>query len=180
MASDLAELLNELNTDSTFVVGWSDGGILGLLMAIHYPKKVKKMAVMGANLQPDTSAVYQSAIREVKEWDLQIDAKIKAHDKSKNWATLKALNKLLLEQPDISFKDLREISCPVLVMAGDRDFIREEHTIKIFQNLLKSQLCIFPGQTHYVPVTNALLFNETVYQFLTVQFKMPTSKFSGE
>lgn len=180
MASDLAGLLDQLNLDSTFVVGWSDGGILGLLLAIHHPKKVKRLAVMGANLQPDTSAVYQSAIDEVRAWDFQIDSKIKIQDKSKDWLTLKKLNNLLLEQPNIKLHDLHRISCPVLVMAGDRDFIREEHTVKIFQNIQKSQLCIFPGQTHYVPVTDAVLFNETVSRFLSNPFKMPTSKFSGE
>jgi len=180
MADDLASLLDHLKIDSARIVGWSDGGILGLLLAIHHPNKVSRLAIMGANLQPDTSAVYQFAIDEVKLWDTQIDKGIKMLDKSKDWQMLKKLNRLLLEQPDIKINELRKITCPVLVMAGDRDFIREEHTVRIFQNIPKAQLCIFPGNTHYVPVTAPTLFNETVYRFLSEPFSMPKSKFYEE
>src|ERR1700730_7896915 len=55
MADDWAALLDNLKIDSAYVIGWSDGGILGLLLAIHHPKKVSKLAAMGANLWPDSS-----------------------------------------------------------------------------------------------------------------------------
>ena len=58
MADDLNGLLDALHVDSCYVVGWSDGGINGLLLAIRHPEKVKKLAVTGANLWPDTTAVH--------------------------------------------------------------------------------------------------------------------------
>src|SRR6186713_3746784 len=58
MADDYAALLDAMKIDSAYVVGWSDGGINGLLMAIRHPEKVKKLAVTGANLWPDTTAVF--------------------------------------------------------------------------------------------------------------------------
>ena len=57
MADDLNALLDELHLDSCYVIGWSDGGINGLLLAIRHPEKVKKLAVTGANLWPGTTAV---------------------------------------------------------------------------------------------------------------------------
>ena len=59
MADDYAALLDAMKIDSAYIVGWSDGGINGLLMAIRHPEKVKKLAVTGANLRPDTTAVPQ-------------------------------------------------------------------------------------------------------------------------
>ena len=59
MADDYAALLDQMKIDSAYVVGWSDGGINGLLMAIRHPGKVRKLAITGANLRPDTTAVPQ-------------------------------------------------------------------------------------------------------------------------
>ena len=64
MADDYAALLTTLKIDSAYVIGWSDGGIEGLLLAMRHPEKVKKLAVTGANLVPDTTAVPQSI------WDM--------------------------------------------------------------------------------------------------------------
>src|SRR6185436_10330733 len=64
MADDYAALLDAMKIDSAYVIGWSDGGINGLLLAIRHPEKVKKLAITGANLVPDTTAVPQSI------WDM--------------------------------------------------------------------------------------------------------------
>jgi pimeloyl-ACP methyl ester carboxylesterase len=50
MADDLNALLDSLHLDSCYVIGWSDGGIDGLLLAMRHPDKVKKLAITGANL----------------------------------------------------------------------------------------------------------------------------------
>jgi pimeloyl-ACP methyl ester carboxylesterase len=60
-------------------------------------------------------------------------------------------------------------------MAGDRDIIREEHTLKIYQNLQKAHLAIFPGETHFTPATNPQLFNSTVDKFMGQPFTRPNS-----
>src|SRR5579872_967112 len=64
MADDYSALLDQLHVDSADVIGWSDGGIDGLLLAIRHPEKVKKLAVTGANLWPDSTAVFQEV------WDM--------------------------------------------------------------------------------------------------------------
>ena len=57
MADDFNALLDSLRLDSCYVIGWSDGGISGLLLAIRHPDKVKKLAITGANLWPDTTGL---------------------------------------------------------------------------------------------------------------------------
>jgi pimeloyl-ACP methyl ester carboxylesterase len=78
-----------------------------------------------------------------------------------------ALNKMMLYQPNIPYKDLEEILCPVLVMAGDHDIIKPEHTIKIFQSIPNASLCIFPDSNHGVCQQHPELFNEIVLRFFS-------------
>ncbi len=176
MAQDYANLLNKLQIDSAYVLGWSDGGIIGLLMAINSPKKIKKLAVMGANLQPDSTAVYPWAVKMVKENRAMVNKMIAKKDTSENWQLQKMLLGLLGEQPNIKIDELHNITAPVLVCAGDKDVIREEHTLLIYQNIPKAHLSIFPGETHLIPVTNPELFNRTVYRFFKNPFTRPDTK----
>ncbi len=176
MANDWAALMDQLKIDSAYVLGWSDGGILGLLLAIHYPKKVSKLAAMGANLRPDSSAVYSWVFPFLENMGRVTDSMIGIKDKSRNWEVQKKRLDLLSNQPHISLQELHTVSCPVLVMGGDKDVIREEHTTQIYQNIPKSHLCIFPGETHMIPITDPDLFNGTVYKFLKKPFKRPDTK----
>jgi pimeloyl-ACP methyl ester carboxylesterase len=71
----------------------------------------------------------------------------------------------MIDQPNILYSDLKQIRCPVLVMAGDQDMIRPEHTLKIFQSIPSAFLCIFPDSNHGVCQQHPELFNETVLRF---------------
>ncbi len=176
LAEDWAELLNYLGISSAYVLGWSDGGIIGLLLASKYPGKIRKLAVMGANLRPDTSAVYPWAVEMVKRETKIVNEKLAEKDTTQNWKLQKELLGLLGTQPHISLDCLHKITAPVLVLSGDKDVIREEHTVQIYQNIPKAQLCIFPGETHLTPVINPKLFNETVYKFFVEPFSRPDTK----
>jgi pimeloyl-ACP methyl ester carboxylesterase len=158
MASDFCALLDYLNIDSAYVLGWSDGGIDGLIMAMRCPEKVKRLAVSGANIVPDSSALPNSDIVSMKNFV--------EHDKTASKTEI-ALNKMMLYQPNIIFADLQKIRCPVLVMAGDHDIIKPEHTLKIFQSIPLAFLCVFPDSNHGVCQQHPKLFNETVLAFFT-------------
>lgn len=156
MASDFCALLEYLHIESAYVLGWSDGGINGLIMAITCPSKVKKLAISGANTVPDSSAVPYSDIMNLK-YLVENDTTASKEEM--------ALYKMLLYQPNIQFSSLQQIHCPVLVMAGDRDIIKAEHTLKIFQSIPSASLCIFPDSNHGVCQQHPKLFNETVLNF---------------
>ena len=176
MADDYSRLLDSLKINSAYILGWSDGGIIGLLIAIYHPNKVVKLAVMGANLRPDSSAVYPWAVDMVKKKAEMVNKKISEKDTTSNWILRKKLLNLLGKQPHISHSDLHKITAPVLVCAGDKDVIREEHTVEIYQNIKNAHLAIFPGETHLTPVNNPELFNNTVFNFFKNHFTRPDTK----
>src|SRR3977135_3244294 len=99
MADDYAALLDAMKIDSADVIGWSDGGINGLLLAIRHPEKVKKLATTGANLVPDTTAVPQEIWDMVTPVLAVLRSKANKTEEEKN--TYK-LFRLLVEQPHIS------------------------------------------------------------------------------
>ncbi len=156
MASDFCALLDQLKIDSAYVLGWSDGGIDGLIMAMKCPKKVKMLAVSGANVVPDSTALPFSDILWMRNFV--------EHDTAASKTEI-ALNKMMLYEPNIPFADLVQIHCPVLVMAGDHDIIKPEHTLKIFQSIPGASLCIFPDSHHGVCQQHPELFNQTVMGF---------------
>jgi pimeloyl-ACP methyl ester carboxylesterase len=176
MADDWSALLDTLKIDSAYILGWSDGGILGLLLAIHHPNKVGKLAAMGANLWPDSSAVYSWVFPILDDMSKKTDSMLSKYPNSSMLQINKKHLDLMQNQPHISLEELHTISCPSLIMSGDKDVIREEHTTLIYQNIPKAHLCIFPGQTHMIPIMDPDLFNATVYRFLNKPFKRPDTK----
>lgn len=170
MADDYAALLQEMKIDSALVVGWSDGGIDGLLLAIRHPEKVKKLAITGANLRPDTSAVSQEI------WDMVTPSYNELKNKNNKNDIEKGgfkLLRLLVENPHIPLSDLHKISCPTLVIGGDHDVIKEEHTMEIYKNIPNAYLWILPNSGHATPVVYADEFNSKLDAF----FKQPYRKF---
>ena len=93
---------------------------------------------------------------------------------TKNFQT-RRLFELPAEQPNITEKDLQKISCPFLLISGDRDVIRLEHSITMFNNIRKSNLFIMPGATHFGSYEKPELFNSVVMDFFNKPFTMPST-----
>jgi pimeloyl-ACP methyl ester carboxylesterase len=167
MTKDVASLLDYLNLDSTYIIGRSDGGIIGLLMGIYYPEKIKKIAAFGANLWPGTTALYPNEVEQTKKIYAQAEEMIEKNDTTQNWYLIKQRYRLMESQPHISADDLNKINSPVLILSCDRDLIQEEHTLFIYRSIPKSNLCIFPGETHWMTNTNPDLFNSTVAKYFS-------------
>ncbi len=165
MADDLNAMLNELHLDSCYVIGWSDGGINGLLLAIRHPEKVKKLAVTGANLWPDTTAVEPSLYHWLAN---AVDSlsKVKQTTEIKNQYKLMAM---MTKEPNITPEQLHTIKCPTLVIGGDHDALLPKHTLLIADAIPQSYLWIIPNSGHSTPVNYSKQFNETISDF----FKKP-------
>jgi len=167
MADDVDKVLQHLGIDSAYIWGHSDGGIVGLLLAIHYPDKVKKLLASGANLRPDSTAIEPDLfpLLDVMEKQAKADS---IHYKQ---------FLLLVQQPHIPVSDLQKIKSDVLIMAGDRDAIRVEHTLEIFKNIPRALLCILPGTTHFVYSDRTQWFKEILYDFFdNPQHRMTTAQ----
>jgi len=168
MADDYAALLDAMHIDSAYVVGWSDGGINALLLAIRHPEKVKKLVATGANLwnSPDALApgVWEFAVAEY-------DAGLK---KTYTIAKEKNDRKLFLLdwwEPHMTLEQLHTIQAPSLIMAGDHDVISLPHTILIYQNIPHANLWIVPHSGHPTLQEHPDEFNRKVDEFFTQPFK---------
>jgi len=167
MADDLSALLDHLKIDSCNVIGWSDGGINGLLLAIRHPQKVKKLAVTGANLWPDTTAVDTWVYKTVlSDWD-----SLQRLPLTRQLKNDKKVFHLLLFEPHISTDALGLIKCPTLVIGGDHDVVRPRHTMLIAQSIPRSYLWILPNSGHATPITYRDQFNKVVMDFLTHPYR---------
>jgi pimeloyl-ACP methyl ester carboxylesterase len=172
MADDLNALLDALQLDSCYVIGWSDGGINALLLAMRHPEKVKKLAITGANLWPDSSAVDPF----ICKWAQNLNDSVAHLPKTpKNIHDLKMLH-LLTYEPHITTAQLAAIKCPTLVIGGDHDVIRPEHTLLIARSISKSYAWILPNSGHSTPIYYTTIFNNTVLDF----FKKPYRKIDRE
>ncbi len=171
MTKDVISLLDHLHLDSVYVIGRSDGGIIALLMGIYFPEKVKKIAAFGANLSPDTTVLYSSIVEQIHKDRIHAEEMLNRNDTTRNWYLINQLNRLMEFQPHISTLDLKKIKSPVLILSSDRDVIKEEHTLDIYRNIPRANLCIFSDETHWVTSENPDLFNSTVAKFFSKPYR---------
>jgi pimeloyl-ACP methyl ester carboxylesterase len=161
MADDFDALLNELHLDSCNVLGWSDGGITGLLLAIRHPDKVKRLAVTGANLWPDSTAIKGSDYL----WELNYYDTLGKMPQTAGTMHDRKLVGLDLFGPQITREQLQLIKCPVLVIGGDHDIILPEHTLYIYKSIPDAFLWILPNSSHATLMDYKNWFNEVVGDF---------------
>ena len=131
MADDVIDFINMLALKDVNLYGYSDGGIIGLLVASKSPELIRKLMVSGANTVPEG----------VKNIWLQLF-------KLMYFVTRDNKTKLMLEQPDISNEELARITAETLVLAGQHDLIKEQHTRNIAKQIPKSTLKILKGESH--------------------------------
>ncbi|MEO6731869.1 MAG: alpha/beta hydrolase [Ferruginibacter sp.] len=171
MAADINGLLDQLKIDSAFIIGQSDGAIVGLITAFRYPAKVKMLAAMAPNIRPDSAVLYptveEQGLKEFTKYEDSLKAGFK------NVTSRVKLLRLMQYHPHISIEELASVKAPVMVMCGDRDVIQLSHIIEIFRAIPRSNLCVLPGSTHFALRKNPEVFNETIYRFFSRPFMMP-------
>ena len=155
---DINLFLDKLNIQKTNILGWSDGGIIGLLLALKHPEKVAKLVTSGANIFPEGVVYFD----EMKKTTVELESKNKNHE---NDLALD-LNNLDLNYPNLKFSDLNAIKSKTLIIAGDHDVIKGEHTLKMYESIPNAQLAILPNSSHSALIENSKLFNEIVLPFL--------------
>jgi pimeloyl-ACP methyl ester carboxylesterase len=138
MAQDTATLLQSLKLKRVDLVGFSDGGILALMLAVRHPELVRRLVISGVNISPEGLTAGQlQGLRDVQTTTPKtIDEKL-----AKLWLTSPT-------ETELSLAMLAQIEQPVLVISGDRDAITLEHTLQIFHALPHAELCVLPGTDH--------------------------------
>ena len=173
MADDFAGLLIGLRIDSAYVMGWSDGGINALLLAMRHPGKVKRLVATGANLWPDSTALMPGLWPQQQRGYQENRHEKFADPKRKNDWKVFCLD---VFQPNIPLAALRRVRVPALIIAGDRDVIRPEHTAAIYQHLPRAWLWIIPDSGHATLQEHADEFNRQTEAFLGVKAVRPPAR----
>ncbi|GGG63648.1 alpha/beta fold hydrolase [Epilithonimonas arachidiradicis] len=150
-ASDLYKIIKNLKLDKVNIVGWSDGGNTGLTFNLEHPELVNKLVTIGANLDP--CGVDENLIKTFQQ------------QLAENTGNPRLI-KLMLNHPNINYKELMNIHNPVLVIAGSNDVIKPEHTNLINSFIKNSELAIIPNSTHYVPFEQPEKLNDIILNFL--------------
>ncbi len=163
MADDMAALLTQLHLDSADVVGWSDGGITALVLALRHPRKVRRLVATGANLSPDSLALTPALWRQQqKGYQENKHTSFTDAQRRNDWKVFK----LDVFQPNVPLTALRRISAPAFIVAGDRDVITLEHTVAIYRHLRRARLWVVPDCGHATLQEYAEEFNHQVEAFL--------------
>src|SRR5262245_25438144 len=168
MADDFAALLDAMHVQSADVIGWSDGAINALLLAIRHPEKVNKLMATGANLRPDADAFRPGV------WD---DDKVTYEaglNKPRTTAAEKNGWKMFLldwREPHITHDAIHTIKCPALIVCGDHDVISISHTLEIYQNIKHANLWVVPNSGHGTLQEHADDFNQQAERFLSTPFE---------
>lgn len=156
MMEDTAALLTKLNLRHVDVVGFSDGGILALMLSVRHPELVRRLVVSGVNIAPE--GLNPDDLEDLRA---TVTPRPKTIDEK--------LAQLWLNSPsdaELNLKLLAKITQPTLVISGDRDAITLEHTLTIFHALPNAELCVLPGTDHATfsgrsdwlnPIINAFL-----------------------
>lgn len=154
MAEDMFCLIRELGLERPALYGHSDGGIIGLLLAIRHPDALGVLAVSGTNLSPD--GIDPSFIREFTEI---------------NKKRPDPLITLMLTEPDIAPEELGGIAIPVLVTVGEHDLILPSETQKIVAGLPHAELKIIEEADHGSYIDGSEVMGELLIQFFEKEWK---------
>ena len=130
LADDVAEFLEQLDLKDVVYYGFSDGGIIGLLLASR-TKRVSQMILSGTNITPNG----------VKTW-------LKVLVKVLYFFTKDPRMKMILEEPHISPEELQAIDIKTTVVAGEKDAVTYEETKAIADNIPNAKLIIVPKAGH--------------------------------
>ena len=169
MASDYLALLDTLGVERTALVGWSDGGIIGLDIAINHPERLSKLFAHAANATVDgvdpavaTNAVFGAYIERMGEDYRRMSPTPDGYDDfvaqiSKMWAT----------EPAYTREQLAAITVPTAIVLGDHDeAITRAHTDYLAQTIPGAQEIILKDTSHFAMLQDPAGYNQAILQFL--------------
>lgn len=138
MANDVYEFICKLDLEKPIVYGFSDGGIVALILAIKHPEAISRIVASGVNTQPNGLNTINLLIYKITYF----------------FTRAKRI-KLMLNEPSITDTQLNNIKIPVSVTGGSKDMIKQSHLKHIADSIPNSTLTIFNGELHGSYVVNS-------------------------
>lgn len=173
MVADTIGFLETVVKKPGHVVGWSDGGIIGLLVAIERPDLVKKLIAISANSDTDgVPAPLAEGLRSTPadSPDMAMMRQLyeaATPDGADHWPVVygKFID-MALREPNIPATDLAKISAPTLIVSGDDDLITLEHTVSLYRAIPGAELAVVPGASHCLTMEKPAIVNTLIVDFL--------------
>lgn len=171
MAEDVIALLDALDLAQARIVGWSDGGVTGLDLAIHHPERVTHLATFGANfradgLNPPDVAWNRTATAASFGPDMRRYYEGIAPDPSHYEAAMEKILAMWRTEPCFTARQLGRIRARCLIAAGEHDVVRDDHTRALAAAIPGAELWIVPGASHSVMQEQPALVNARLLTFL--------------
>ncbi|MFD5448203.1 MULTISPECIES: alpha/beta fold hydrolase [unclassified Streptomyces] len=183
MADDTVDFLETVVGAAAHLVGWSDGGIVALLVAAARPDLVRKVVLIGANFRPGPECFVQPSMLDAMTPQSPALAFFRelyeaaTPDGADHWPTVAAkLTDMWRTQPTMTVEDLARVRAPTLVLVGDDDMMTLEHTTALHRAIPESELAVVPGASHLVPLEKPALVNRLILDHLaqdSVETMMP-------
>lgn len=183
MAEDTVAFLERVVGGPAHLVGWSDGGVVALLVARARPDLVRKVVVIGANFRPAAECFAEPAMLDAltpdgPDLDFFRELYVAVTpDGADHWPVVAAkVVGMWRTQPTLTTEDLAQVQAPTLVMVGDDDLMTLEHTIALYRAIPGAQLAVLPGASHLVPLEQPAAVNQMILDHLAqdeVETMMP-------
>jgi pimeloyl-ACP methyl ester carboxylesterase len=168
MASDVVGLMDFLKIPKAAIVGWSDGAILGLDIAMHHPERVSKLFAFAANSDPSgvadiaQSPVFNAFIARAEKEYRQLSPTPTEYQ-----AFLAQITKMWETQPNWTAADLQKITVPTWIVDADHDeAIKRENTEFMAANIPNAGLLLQPEVSHFSFIQDPEQFTGDVLHFL--------------
>jgi len=168
MADDYVGLLDYLKIDKVALVGWSDGGIIGLDIAIRHPERLSRLFAFAANYTTDggrdvtDNSTFNAYIERARRDYVSLSPTPDEFD-----AFVKQISRMWATEPNYSQEQLRSIRVPTTIFDGDHDeAIKPEHTREIAALIPGAKLVILKDASHFAMWQQPDKFNAAVRNFL--------------
>ena len=169
MASDVLAAMDALGIDKADLVGWSDGGIIGLDIAINHPERLNKLVAYGANYIP---AGVKSDIGESVVFNAYIEQALADYallnpNPENVDAFLANIGNMWATEPNFSEEQMRGITTPTLILDGwQEEAIYPQHDFDMAELIPNAELTLMPGIGHFAMFLTPEMFNSIVLNYL--------------
>ena len=174
MADETVAFLEHLGGPA-HLIGWSDGGNVGLLVALRRPDLVGRLVTIGSNYHHDgllpLDVDSDSPVLEM----LSAEYAERSPDGAEHFDEIVGKSVTMFAcEPDLTVDDLGKVSVPTLVMVGDDDAIARPHTCSLYESIPNAQLAVVPGASHALPMEQPEEVVRIITRFLTSEAKPAT------
>jgi len=166
------------------VIGWSDGGNIGLLTAIKRPDLIKSLVGIGMNYTYKGGISFDLNNVSVSDEEKANFVKNSKQDPELLITIVRKAFKVWATEPKLKLKDLKRIKCPVLVLAADDEPFTSELTFKMYEAIPNGRLAVVPGTSHALVKEKPRLMHAVIKDFYkSLEFpitKMPNRRKSKQ